>query len=414
MVKIQFKTLQQKQFFIEAEPTETVADLKKKIEADQGFPVDNQKIIFSGKVLPDDKTVADANFKPKDFCVVMVTKPKAAPAAAAAPAAPAASAPAPATSAPAPTPAAVPQTPAQPSATPVAPNAPGPAPAAAAPAATEAETPAPANVPSGDSSTSFIAGSALETSVNEMVAMGFPQEQVQRAMRASFNNPHRAVEYLMTGIPETAPEPAPAPAAANPPGTPSPAAGNAAPLAATPAPAAAAATTNAPRNLFEAAAAARSAPQQPAAAAAGAGAGGNSGELAQLRNAPIMGQLRALVQQNPALLQPFLQQLGASNPELLTLIERNQQEFVEFLQEGVEEGEGVDALMDQFGDDEGGAGGAGGEQYIQVTEEERAAIERLVAMGFDRQLVIQAFIACDKNEELAANYLLEHGFDFDD
>ena len=129
----------------------------------------------------------------------MVTKPKAAPAAAAAaPAAPAASAPAPAPSAPAPTPAAVPQTPAQPSATPVAPNAPGPAPAAAAPAATEAETPAPANVPSGDSSTSFIAGSALETSVNEMVAMGFPREQVQRAMRASFNNPHRAVEYLMT------------------------------------------------------------------------------------------------------------------------------------------------------------------------------------------------------------------------
>lgn len=59
--------------------------------------------------------------------------------------------------------------------------------------------------------------------------------------------------------------------------------------------------------------------------------------------------------------------------------------------------------MDQFGDDEGGPGGAGGEQYIQVTEEERAAIERLVAMGFDRQLVIQAFIACDKNEELAAN-----------
>ena len=64
-----------------------VADLKKKIEAEQGFPVDNQKIIFSGphllifgsarradppllppagKILPDDKTVADADFKPKD------------------------------------------------------------------------------------------------------------------------------------------------------------------------------------------------------------------------------------------------------------------------------------------------------------------------------------------------------------
>ncbi|BGP41076.1 UV excision repair protein rad23 [Rhodotorula kratochvilovae] len=400
MVKIQFKTLQQKQFTIDAEPTETVADLKKKIEAEQGFPVDNQKIIFSGKILPDDKTVADADFKPKDFCVVMVTKPKAAPAAA-----PAASTSAPTPAPAAAPPAAVPQTPAQPSATPVAPNAPGPAPAAAAPSTTEAETPAPANnAPPGDSSTSFFAGSALETSISEMVAMGFPREQVQRAMRASFNNPHRAVEYLMTGIPETAPEPAAAPAAANPPGTPSPASGNAAPLAATPAPAAAAA----PRNLFEAAAAARNAPPPAAAAAGGAGAGavsGGSGELEQLRSAPIMQQLRGLVQQNPALLQPFLQQLGASNPELLTLIERNQQEFVEFLQEGVEEGEGVDALMDQFGDDdgEGGAGGPGGSQYIQVTEEERAAIERLVAMGFDRQLVIQAYIACDKNEELAAN-----------
>lgn len=74
MVRITFKTLQQKQFFIEAEPTETVrrlhrgviprrspwsssyrtqvADLKKKIEADQGFAVDSQKIIFSGRQLP--------------------------------------------------------------------------------------------------------------------------------------------------------------------------------------------------------------------------------------------------------------------------------------------------------------------------------------------------------------------------
>ncbi len=129
---------------------------------------------------------------------------------------------------------------------------------------------------------------------------------------------------------------------------------------------------------------------------------------------PIFQQLKTLVQQTPDLLQPFLHQLGQSNPELFQIITRNQDAFLRFLEDGtgLEFGidEGDDDLMGQYG--EGGEGGEGGVQ-ISVTEEEKAAIERLCGMGFERELVVQAFFACDKNEELTANYLMDHGFDDD-
>ena len=43
-----------------------------------------------------------------------------------------------------------------------------------------------------------MSGPALQSSINNMVEMGFERAEVMKAMKASYNNPERAVEYLMT------------------------------------------------------------------------------------------------------------------------------------------------------------------------------------------------------------------------
>ncbi|KAG7251320.1 hypothetical protein CRUP_037109, partial [Coryphaenoides rupestris] len=162
-MQITLKTLQQQTIQIEIDPDETVKALKEKIETERGkdnFPVSGQKLIYAGKILQDDTPIKDYKIDEKNFVVVMVSKH--------APAIP-------------PTPAATIT-----AAIPIPPDE-----AKEEQATADTEPPQPARA-------LLMTGAEYEAMLTEIMSMGYERERVVAALRASFNNPHRAVEYLLT------------------------------------------------------------------------------------------------------------------------------------------------------------------------------------------------------------------------
>uniref|UniRef100_A0A8C5LJJ4 UV excision repair protein RAD23 n=1 Tax=Leptobrachium leishanense TaxID=445787 RepID=A0A8C5LJJ4_9ANUR len=399
-MQITLKTLQQQTFKIDIDCEETVKTLKEKIELEKGkdaFPVAGQKLIYAGKILNDEMPLKEYKIDEKNFVVVMVTKPKAA----ACPSAPSQAASQPASTVTAP-PASPPRT-----YTPIArtnapipvslpfplPTIPPPPELASEPMTTTVtqeekpeektvtppETVSPSSTECSlstdsrpslfeDATSALVTGQSYENMVTEIMSMGYEREQVIAALRASFNNPDRAVEYLLMGIPGDRE----GQAVAEPPQTLS------------------------------------TAPTQPLPVAVGAGAtattttttttpstpstGGNP--LDFLQNQPQFQQMRQIIQQNPSLLPALLQQIGRENPSLLQQISQHQEQFIQMLNDPVPESGGQSGGSGSSG--RGGVAaeaGSGHLNYIQVTPQEKEAIERLKALGFPEGLVIQAYFA---------------------
>ncbi|XP_039628576.1 RAD23 homolog A, nucleotide excision repair protein a [Polypterus senegalus] len=355
-MQITLKTLQQQTIKIDIEPEQTVKDLKEKIEAEKGkecFPVAGQKLIYAGKILQDDTPIKDYKIDEKNFVVVMVAKPKSASAAQ--------SKPTDVVRVPlqecpivqplVPTPAAIPIPPDEDKQKEQSPPAPSESDSVSVTSSSEGAV-------RQDASSALVTGSEYEAMLTEIMSMGYEREQVVAALRASFNNPHRAVEYLLTGIPGS-------------------------PVRETP-----------PRR------------DEPASTENPSSEGDNPLEF--LRDQSQFQNMRQVIQQNPALLPALLQQLGSENPQLLQQISQHQELFIQMLNEPLGD-------LADIGESEGDLGAmaedAAPVNYIQVTPQEKEAIERLKALGFPENLVIQAYFACEKNENLAANFLLNQNLD---
>lgn len=145
--------------------------------------------------------------------------------------------------------------------------------------------------------------------------------------------------------------------------------------------------------------------------------------LAALMSQPHFRQMQDLIQQSPHLLSATIESLAASDPELYSFISENPDVFISALnhpplpvsRSGVPSSGQRHASQGRSGSQQAvGVQGGGGHQPVMdqllgdgVSEHDKEAIERLKELGFSEYLAVQAYMACDKDEQLAANLLFQ-------
>jgi len=382
-MKVKVRTLTGAANEYDVELTDTVLSLKEKVAAQHDAPVGQVRLAFSGRVLNNADTLEASRVKDGDTLIAVIPKAKAAPKPAPAPTSAPAPAPVQPTPAPAPAPAPAPvpepTTTAAPAPAPQPQAQPTSAPAEPAPSSGIPVEPIPVARPSQPAAGGHPAFQVDEGEVAKLIAMGFPREECVQALRLAYNNADRAVQFLLEGLP---------------------AGGDAGDD-----------DDDDPVGDFN---------DGPVSSAA---------MFQALTANPQFQQLRGVIQQNPALLESLLNQLKQSNPMVYNLIMENREAFSQWLS-----GSGGAAPVPATGAPAGGVpvtgaqpvppAGAGGDVpaavpqaqprtvRIELSEEDRASLQSLVDMGFDPNAALQAYIACDKNLQLAANFLMENGGNF--
>lgn len=319
-MKVWIKNLRGDQTELDVELTETVLSMKEKIHKLQGHEPSLQKLVCHGKIMDDTKQIGEYGVQEGDRLVIMISKPKPQP-----------KAPAPAAQ------------PSQPVSVPLPAqlSQPGQQPSSQEPSAGFFS----------EHASALVMGDQYEQTISQICDMGFPREAVVAAMRAAYNNPDRAIDYLMTGMPE-------APA------------------------------------------------EEPAGQAEAEG----ESPLAFLLQNPMFLQIRQMIQQNPAILPGLLQQIQQTNPQLAQVIMQNQDEFLRLISEPLPgEAPAVDPSLIQGlprpPAQPGAAQPPRGQIVLNPNEVEE--IKRLQELGFSQRDALEAYLTCDRNEVMAANLLFE-------
>lgn len=406
------------------------------------LPAASMKLIHSGKVLKDEDVLSSVGIKENDFLVVMIAKKKATP-----------KTPAPAKKEEAKTeeaPAAA-ATPAPAAASSTTPAAAGTTSANTATAAATT-TPAPSTGTTTNPPAAPTQPAISDAAVENLTGMGFPEESVRHCLRVAQGNPDLAVEFLTNGIPEGMEQAMQAAASRGDSGTPGNSGGGSGqPLQA---------LRNHPqfndlRRLVQSnpqmlqrvltqigqqqpdllreisanqalflqimnepiqeggggSGSSNAAPAAPTAGSSSAPAAGDNPLAGGMGNPLQMAQM--IQSMNPEELGQMAQMMGVSTEQLRATAQMIGQmppeQLNQFIMQAMGGGGGMEGMFGggEGGDGAGGGGGGGGPQVLRLTDEEMAAVDRLTEMGFDRAEAAQAFLACDKNEALAANLLMD-------
>lgn len=357
-MKITLKTLKQQTFVVEVDmEKDTVLTLKEKLcnKSDQAYPIERQRLIYLGKIMEDEQLLSQYNVDDKKFIVVMNKKPSPATADTAGEGVIGTTSDAAVKSLKTKN-----DTKTEGSAVSATISQSKPSTSSTTASCVVEQQQNASNNDAGSTDikdtpkTDTAATSDMQANIKRITEMGYSEQSARVALEICANNPDRAVEYLLSDMGG---------------GTES-----------------------------ELALGAGSGGLETVEATTAGSRGGNS--LGFLRTHPVFQDMKRLLQEDPHLLPHLMQRIQTSNPELMRIIANNQEEFLALINEPQQESQLSQELED-----------IAAAMVNSLTPSDMDAIDRLKALGYPEHLVIQAYIACERDEYNAAEFLVTQTLD---